>query len=188
MSFPVFASGDVLNASDMNAVGLWKIVTTGTTSSSNLIVDNVFTSTFTNYRLVFSGITASNVTGLSLLWRSGGSTINLANYYGLRIGWSYLSTTVSSANDSGGVAHQISAITSGNTTSPCSLVVDVFEPQKNNRNLSLTAQGTDARPAGTGALSYSGFYNATTAIDGFVLNCGVHSFSNVNVTIYGYNA
>lgn len=186
MSFPVFAIGDVLNASDMNAVGMWKIASTGTTSSSNLIVDNVFTTDYTNYRLVFSEITGSGVTGLNLLWRSGGSTINLANYYGTRIGYSYAAAALASATDNGGVNHQVCAIMSGNTTSPASLIVDVFAPQKNTRNTSITAQGVDARTGGSGAFSYSGFYNATTAIDGFVLNCGAQTFSNVNVVIYGY--
>jgi hypothetical protein len=188
MSFPSFATGEVLTAADMNAVGLWKVVTTGTTSSSNLIVDNVFTSTYTNYRLVFSEITGSGVTGLNLLWRSGGSTISLSNYYGLRQGFFYATATASPATDSAAAAHQISAILSGTTTSPASLIVDVFAPQKNNRNTSITAQGIDARTVGVGALSYSGFYNATTAMDGFVLNAGAQTFSNVNVTIYGYNA
>jgi hypothetical protein len=188
MTFPSFVSGEVLRATDMNAVGLWKVTTTGTTSSSNLIVDNVFTTNYTNYRLVFSEITGSGVTGLNLLWRSGGSTISLSNYYGTRIGYSYAAAALSSATDNGGAAHQICAIMSGNTTSPASVIVDVFAPQKNNRNTSLTAQGVDARTGGSGAFSYSGFYNATTAMDGFVLTATAQTFSNVNVTIYGYNA
>jgi hypothetical protein len=186
MTFPVFSAGEVLRAQDMNAVGLWKIASTGTTSSSNLIVDNVFTAEYTNYRLVFSEITGSGVTGLNLLWRSGGSTINLSNYYGLRQGFSYSAGVASPATDNAAALHQICGIMSGNTTSPASIIVDVFAPQKNNRNTSITAQGVDARTGGVGALSYSGFYNAQTAMDGFVLNCGAQTYSNVNVTIYGY--
>jgi hypothetical protein len=188
MSFPSFSTGEVLTAADMNAVGMWKIATASTTSSSNLIVDNVFTTDYTNYRLVFSEITGSGVTGLNLLWRSGGSTINLSNYYGTRIGYSYAAAALSSATDNGGAAHQICAILSGNTTSPASLIVDVFAPQKNTRNTSITAQGVDARTGGNGAFSYSGFYNATTAMDGFVLNAGAQTYTNVNVIIYGYRA
>jgi hypothetical protein len=188
MSFPSFATGEVLTAADMNAVGLWKVTTTGTTSSSNLIVDNVFTTNYTNYRLVFSEVTGSGVTGLGLQWRSGGSTISLSNYYGTRIGYSYAAAALAGATDNGATNHQVPIIMSGNTTSPGSLIIDVFAPQKNNRNTSLTAQGVDARTGGQGAFSYSGFYNATTAVDGFVLSAGAQTYTNVNVTIYGYNA
>jgi hypothetical protein len=187
---PTFTAGSVLTATQMNAVGMWKVASTGTTSSSNLIVYNVFTTDYTNYRLVFSEITGSGVTGLNLLWRSGGSTINLSNYYGVRNGFNYASGAISTVVDNAAAAHQICAIMSGNASSAASLIVDVFAPQKNNRTTSITAQGVDARLGanGLGAFSYSGFYNATTAMDGFVLNAGAQTYSNVNVTIYGYNA
>jgi hypothetical protein len=186
MTYPVFASGDVLNASDMNGVGLWKVVSTGTTSSSVLIVDGVFTADYTNYRVVFSEVTGSGVTGLGLQWRSGGSSLGAANYYGVRQGFTYSAGVASPATDNGGTNHQVPIIMSGNTTSPASMVMDVFAPQKNNRNTSLTVQGVDARTGGVGAFSYSGFYNATTAVDGFVLSAGGQTYTNVNVTIYGY--
>jgi hypothetical protein len=188
MSFPVFSNGDPFMATDANAIGMWKVTSTGTTSSNVLIVDNVFTTNYTNYRLVFSEITGTGVTGLSLQWRSAGATLSAANYYGLRQGFSYSAGVASPATDNGGTAHQICAIMSGNTTSPASLIVDVFAPQKNNRTTSITAQGVDARTAGVGAFSYSGFYNATTAVDGFAINCGAQTYSNINVTIYGYKA
>ena len=43
MSFPVFASGDVLNASDMNGVGLWLVKTqTIGTGVSSVVVTGAF--------------------------------------------------------------------------------------------------------------------------------------------------
>jgi hypothetical protein len=188
MSFPSFASGEVLTAADMNAVGLWKIISTGTTSSGVLIVDGIFTTDYTNYRLVFSEITGSGATGLNLQWRSGGSTLSGADYYGVRQGFSYSAGVASPATDNGNTSHQICAIISGNTTSPASIIMDVYAPQKNTRNTSITAQGVDARTGGVGAFSYSGFYNATTAVNGFALVCGVQTYSNINVTVYGYRA
>lgn len=56
MGYPVFASGDVLNASDMNNVGLWKIATatySGITSAAPLDVNNVFSADYTNYVILF---------------------------------------------------------------------------------------------------------------------------------------
>lgn len=72
MGFPSFNAGDVLNASDMNAVGLWKVtptsVTNGTISNGTVIpnssvstvtINGVFTSNFANYMISWSGMTAS---------------------------------------------------------------------------------------------------------------------------------
>ena len=188
MTFPTFVAGEVLRAQDMNAVGMWKVATGSTTSSSVFIADGVFTSAYTNYRMVFSEITGSGVTGASLQWRSGAVTQNFANYYGLRQGFSYSAGVASPATDNAAFSHQVPAIMSGNTTSPTSMIIDVFTPQKNNRSTGIVAQGVDARTGGSGAFSYSGFYNATTAIDGFVLSVGAQTYTNLFVTIYGYNA
>lgn len=54
MTFPVFANGDVLNASDMNAVGLWKIAATSFSASSLVEVNNCFSSNYDNYLVTAS--------------------------------------------------------------------------------------------------------------------------------------
>jgi hypothetical protein len=60
MSFPSFATGEVLTAADMNAVGLWlvKSQTIGTGVPS-VTVTNAFSSDYENYRIVISGVTGS---------------------------------------------------------------------------------------------------------------------------------
>ena len=185
MPVPVFTAGEVLTAANMNQVGLWKIGTFSTTSSSNLIVDSVFTSDFTNYRLVFSEVTGSGVTGLNFGYRSGGSTINANNYYGRRQDFSYAAGGAGGASDAPNTIHQMCLIISGNTTSPASAIIDIFAPQLNTRNTGVIGHGVDARTAG-GLLLYSGFYNAQTAMDGFLLNAGGQTFTNAVVTVYGY--
>lgn len=55
MAFPPFSIGDVLAASDMNAVGIWKIATGTFTGASNFEVTG-FSSTYLNYEIRFSGI------------------------------------------------------------------------------------------------------------------------------------
>ena len=84
MSFPVFASGDVLNASDMNGVGLWlvKSQTIGTGVSS-VVVTGAFSADYDNYLIRISGGTASANGGISLqLSNSSGSTYSTAGTYG----------------------------------------------------------------------------------------------------------
>jgi hypothetical protein len=78
MAFPVFAPGDVLNASDMNAVGLWKIATGTFTAATSVNVDNVFTADYVNYVLILSYATSST-NNLTLQLRASG-TASATNY------------------------------------------------------------------------------------------------------------
>ena len=76
MTYPVFASGDVLNASDMNAVGMWKLGTMTFSSSTGQNLDNVFSSSYRNYLVTWdlnsgSGTNSDNV---ALQLRKGGVT------------------------------------------------------------------------------------------------------------------
>lgn len=60
MTYPVFATGDVLPASDMNAIGLWlvKSQTIGTAVSS-VTITSCFNTNYDNYLISFSNMTAS---------------------------------------------------------------------------------------------------------------------------------
>jgi len=79
MAYPVFASGDTLLASDMNAVGKW-LVTSGTiTTVSSVTVNNCFTSTYRNYEIVFSA-TASAASGYVTVQFTVSGTATTTNY------------------------------------------------------------------------------------------------------------
>lgn len=84
MTYPVFASGDVLNASDMNAVGLW-LVKTQTVGSgvSSVTVTSAFSSNYDAYRITFQGGTTS--AGANIGFQLAGitsSTYQMYGYYG----------------------------------------------------------------------------------------------------------
>ena len=78
MTFPVFANGDVLNASDMNAMGLW-LVKTQTIGSgvASVVVADAFSSNYENYLITVSGGTMSVDTALGV--QLGSTT---SGYYG----------------------------------------------------------------------------------------------------------
>lgn len=87
MTYPVFATGDVLPASDMNAIGLWKVTTATATNQSTLSINNCFTNNFDNYRIIFM-LTAVSA-NVNFYWRLRASgTDSTAGYYwgGLRVG------------------------------------------------------------------------------------------------------
>jgi len=57
MSFPSFASGEVLTAADMNAVGLWLVKTqTVGTGVPSVVVTDAFSANYDNYLVTISGI------------------------------------------------------------------------------------------------------------------------------------
>jgi hypothetical protein len=60
MTYPVFASGDVLNASDMNGVGLWLVKSQAIgTGVSSVTVTGAFSADYDNYRITYTGGTTS---------------------------------------------------------------------------------------------------------------------------------
>jgi hypothetical protein len=80
MTFPVFASGDVLNASDMNGVGLWLVKTQTIATSpapSSVVVSGAFSSDYENYLITVTGGTMSVDTALGI--QLGSTT---TGYYG----------------------------------------------------------------------------------------------------------
>jgi hypothetical protein len=90
MTFPVFASGDVLNASDMNAVGLWKIAATTFTGSTGVEIQNCFSSDYENYK-VFITYYGSASTNSQVQFMSGTNTKDIAATYNR---WGFYWTTL----------------------------------------------------------------------------------------------
>ena len=88
MAFPVFASGDILNASDMNAVGLWKIGgATFTTVAGFNLPDNSFSSTYQNYRLVVRLTAVAADADLTGRMRASGTNETGSNYDAMLVGF-----------------------------------------------------------------------------------------------------
>jgi hypothetical protein len=58
MTYPTFNNGDVLPASDLNAIGLWKVAS-GALSSTTTVFQNCFTSDFDSYRIIIESPTLS---------------------------------------------------------------------------------------------------------------------------------
>jgi hypothetical protein len=93
MSYPSFATGEVLTAADMNAVGMWKITPTvsGTGMSvvnNEVVMSNVtdgeirgiFSSNYRHYRLIFQH-NASTTMSLNLRMLSGTSSVEIGSVY-----------------------------------------------------------------------------------------------------------
>lgn len=87
---PVFTTGQVLTAAQMNAVGLWKVGDfTASGSSSTLICDNIFTDDFQNYKIVMNLNTVGTSNWVWLQYLNSAGSIIGSGYYGAFYGTDY---------------------------------------------------------------------------------------------------
>jgi hypothetical protein len=178
-------AGQVLTSAYVNNninSGLVYITEATATSGASISVDNCFTSTYTDYRIVVSRAATTSATGLSLLLRAGG-TNTVTNYYDVRVGYDYATSAASVFAVANGTAFSTAIISDTNGASG---VIDIFNPKATQRT-QYNCQGSDARTAATslGALSSGGMLNNATSYDGFSIT-NSNSFTNITVKVYGY--
>lgn len=175
MSFPVFASGDVLNASDMNAVGLWLIKTqTVGTGVTSVNVTSAFSSTYDNYKITYTGGVLSTLALVSL--KLGAAT---TSYYGSRTATS-TSGTAALVGDNNTGSFQYFGI--GNATW-MQIDAEVFAPNRATRSFVQSRYWE-----GTGALGvYTGYQDSNTQFTDFTLSViGGGTMTGGTICVYGY--
>ena len=180
---PVFSAGAVLTASQMNAVGLWKVAEVDWTSGGSVSVDNCFTSDFANYRLVISNARhATTSANVHLRLRVGGVDTTTNYYYGRR----FISFNAGGGdvNSGAGAVGFIQPGLVAGTSNAGSGVIDLYGPQL-ARITTCTFQAIWAITTGE-ASAGSGLLNDTTSYDGFSLVASSGNFTSLNVCVYGY--
>lgn len=193
MGYPSFAVGDVLNASDMNAVGLWKNTTATVTSvggtsatasngtitigsgNTSVTVANAFSADYANYRIIISNLVLSGTASVQFqLNNSTGTTYQMYGYYGV-----FGTATLNAYSPV--QAARWTDVGIGNTTRG---MIDM---------MLYNPQATTATVGTTYSVSTSDVYHfglrdtSTNASTGFVLNfSGAQSFTSGTIRIYGY--
>jgi len=183
MAVKTFTS-EILTSSDTNTYlansGLVYVTNATATSGTSLSVNNCFTSTYSAYRIIVSRATLGGTTGLSLRMRASG-TDQATLYYSIRSGFDYTTGVVSVSNISNGANFELPLITD---TTSAACVIDVYNPQLALKT-QISAQGSDSRTGGLGALTAGGMLNNTTAYDGFTI-FSAQTITSLNLTVYGY--
>jgi hypothetical protein len=179
MTFPVFNVGETLRAADMNAVGMWKVSST-TFNNPGFSMNNVFTSDYTNYRIVISGLCTTADADTTFRFRVGGVDNSSAIYQFASQGW-YGGTQ----NSAGGTAQTgVGLIGFGNnrTSSHC---IDILGPQTSTAWKPLNINSTFTH-SGVGVIvrNIAGVINNTTAYDGFSI-VSANTLTGT-CTVYGY--
>ena len=177
MTFPVFASGDVLNASDMNAVGL-RLVKTQTIGSavSSVAVTAAFSSDYDNYKIMVSP--GSSSAGPALLNITFGATAT--GYY-----WGFAGTTYSTGAASNSSGNNATSIPIGvHNTNGIGVACDVLSPNLAKNTIVLAPYVNNATNQNAGIVS--GFLNDTTAYTAFTITCASGTLTGGSIKVYGY--
>ena len=177
MTFPSFTTGEVLTAADMNAVGLWLVKTqTIGTAVSSVVVNDVFSATYDNYKIIVSGGVASANGPLGL---HCGSTS--ADHYLAFTGVVYSTGVANLANDNGTNSWTRAGYGS---TSTLYMNLDLLQPfltENTIFNGSLVAMNT----ASVGGFA-GGFRNNTTSYTSFTITPASGTLTGGTICVYGY--
>lgn len=180
MTYPTWTSGEVLLASDMNRIGLWRITQATATSGTTLAIANVFSSTFDNYRIVVSDVRLASADFINFTF-TGVST----GYAFGRLEVPYNTATALGRGGSGGAPISAWNFLVGTTASNGG-VMDLFGPNL-PRQTSYVAFAPDPRTTGAFGTQFGGGVQTdTTQFTGFTLSTGV-TITNLTCTVYGYN-
>ena len=186
MSFPSFTAGDVLTATDMNAVGLWKITETIVTagSTSSISFNNCFTSSYANYRINIDQFVPSTASiGPNLRMRVGGVDNTTTNYNWSFVGL-YEDNTSTNAANTGQTSANLGIFNSTNTLFLGSATVDMFSPALAIRtHMQLNSILYNAKFGGRTGYAV---HNVETAYDGFTIFVTSGNISQIRVRVYGY--
>jgi hypothetical protein len=159
-----------------SASGLTLLNKTTLSSTTNVSLNNVFSSTYDNYKILFEGSFVAGATDVEMRLRVSSSDNSSANYYAGR-GTTNISGTFASAGQNGNDRWFMCSPTtaSGNFT------IDMFRPFA---AVKTTFSGTFlSRNLDRGGYN-AGFFDTTTSFDGFSI-----FFANACVgtlSVYGY--
>ena len=192
MTYPSFSAGDVLTASDMNAVGLWRITGCTVTSSggtaatasngvisfgagnTSVTVSSAFSASYSNYLILIDY--AYVASGNPAMYLKMGTTA--ANYYGVTAYYAYDASGDGTAKRNAGTEWNVGYIGANNY----SAAITVYAPQRNVRT-SMSATHAGDLYYGTS----NGMLADTTQYTSFNLAPASSSFTAGTVRVYGYN-
>jgi hypothetical protein len=185
MTYPVFTTGEILRAADMNAVGLWKIADQTVSAATEFVFDNCFTSDYMMYRVTVS-ITTSTATGL-LLWqeRVGGANANTAYTYSGTLNQMSGGTPIQTLIGEQNVAHGAVADFDNAGSSQGHAVFDIANPQTSPYTSVSSQYSVAAGNTGISGGQISSNHYVSTVYDGLRLFVSSGNFTGT-CRIYGY--
>ena len=185
MAVKTFTTGEVLTSADTNTYlansGLVYISTTTFSSVSTAQFLSAFSSTYTNYRAIFS-FTASTGTPVYLRWLVG-STVQTGNTLSQSVYSQYALGTVLASTR----GDQYALFPSAYPTYPSTFSIEFFNPQV----ATYSSYAINGALLGTSSSdsyfnSYGGRNIAITQMDGFEITTASTPSISGTMTLYGY--
>jgi hypothetical protein len=173
---PVFYSGDVLTAAQMNSVGLWHIKSQAVTGTpTSVTVTNAFNADYENYRILVTGITPTASDSWRLMIGSG----RTSGHYGVM---QYDPSTGAAGSIKTNNAASIYCILNQSNVNNAQFSCDILSP--------FLATRTTMIGEGFGRLYYCDFGGADDSLNSytsFTLTVdGAGTMSGGTITVYGY--
>ena len=187
MAIKTFTTGEVLTASDTNTYlansGLTYITQGTVAANTTLNFTSIFTSAYTNYRVVFtpSARQTASQNQINLRVRSGSTDLSTGSKYQ----WGRMYYFNAGSGSSGSVADNSINISDSNAGF-VAFSFDIYAPLVAQETF-VTGQTSAQQNAGGPFLfgiNWSGYVDNTTAYDGFSL-IGTSNFSGT-ARVYGY--
>lgn len=189
MTYPVFAASDILYASDMNAVGLWKVndatatftggtagsVTNGTVTvgtNNTAVTVTCFSATFDNYKILYSGGTGSGNIDFEL---QIGAAVTAYHYSSVYSPWNNTPTALGSTTGT------FFPYAGGATTTWASAEFELSSPFATTRTM-YRAQASNF----AAGINTVGFLNNATSYTAFTLRCSAGNITGGTIRVYGY--
>jgi hypothetical protein len=172
MTYPVFASGDVLNASDMNAVGMWLVKTQVVGNAvSSVTVSSAFSADYDSYKIIWTGGVGSTNQDLVL-------TLGASSFYNWSAVYSTFGATPAAAGASGGTSFNYAG---GATTTWGGANFELHRP------FATQATFYNAQHVNFAAgINTVGFLNNSTSYSSFTLTPSAGTLTGGTIRVYGY--
>jgi len=149
------------------------------TSASNIALNDIFSSSFVNYRMMFNGVAAGNV-GTSFVYRTSAGDYTTANYTWQRI-YAYGSTITSQR-----VSSQANGLLPDFGADWSAFTADFFNPNVANVYTTCLSQGMYLPSAASPELDHNYIVAANSAQMTGIKFTAATTFTGT-VRVYGYN-
>ena len=174
MTYPVFATGDVLPASDMNAIGLWLVKTqTVGTNVSSVTVSGAFSADYDNYKIIYSGGVGSSLHNMRLQLGSASTS-----YFGGAVYTTFAGVGPLAIGDNNSARF---SYVGGGDTSGSTLTVELRMPFA-----SVATYISAVVDTGTSFGFYNGRYFPTTSFTAFTMSPDSGTITGGTIRVYGY--
>ncbi len=175
MTYPSFNSGDILTATDMNAVGLWLVKTqTVGTGVSSVTVTGAFSADYDNYLVTYTGGTMSADTGITT--KLGSAT---TGYYGTFVYGQYTGSLFNASDNN----NSVFSYTGGGGSAGVYYNTYISNPFGSQFTRIFSGGVSWSTNFGT----YHGLQNTNTSFTAFTLAPISGTMTGGTICVYGYN-